>query len=296
METVPQTLLPRNTRRGLLIAAADQIPGFPGETRRPRRGLWWCALLFSSLWTLTGWGDDTSRAVPVATPLFVGPALDRPTLDGPVLESPPLGSPVREGAILEGAARRQQEKAEQLEALRRQVQELANQQRSCTPVTPPRTPLPQPLPPPEPQPEVALPAPPVSDPPLPAPSPAPSPAPLAKLVEGPVDRLGLADNLFAMREFLMALEIYSQIDLTPLRPEDRQWIVYQIATIHRHLGRLGEAEQGYRKLAAETDATWLVLLSRWWLDHLQRRRTLEADITRQKSQLGILQKVFHDHP
>ncbi len=97
-------------------------------------------------------------------------------------------------------------------------------------------------------------------------------------VNGPIDRLALANNLYAIREFVLSLELYEQIDQTSLSPEDRFWIEYQIAGCLRRLKRTADAQQRYRRLAGQPDAGWLHELSRWWLERMVMRNELENEM------------------
>lgn len=100
------------------------------------------------------------------------------------------------------------------------------------------------------------------------------------VTDGPIDRLALANNLFAINEFVLALEMYEQIDRLPLSGGDEFWVEYQIASCHRKLGQLARAQKHYGLLVAQPDAGWLCNLSRWWLDRVNERMKLESDLAK----------------
>ena len=56
------------------------------------------------------------------------------------------------------------------------------------------------------------------------------------ILKEPVDRLAMADSLFATREMRLALELYESIDAIQFDPEDRLWIWHQIGCCQRVLG------------------------------------------------------------
>ena len=51
----------------------------------------------------------------------------------------------------------------------------------------------------------------------------------AAVVDGPVDRVGLADNLYALNELSIALEMYQKVDLKDLPASERYWVTFQQA-------------------------------------------------------------------
>lgn len=96
------------------------------------------------------------------------------------------------------------------------------------------------------------------------------------VLDSPVDRLKLADNLFATGEIQLALTMYEAVRTKDLSAADRHWHTYQQASCHRRLGMYGEAESIYRQLAGNSDAGGVSVLSRWWLERLEERKELEA--------------------
>ncbi len=108
------------------------------------------------------------------------------------------------------------------------------------------------------------------------------------VVDGPVDRLGLADSLFATGEIVQALELYTQLDRNTLTPEQIRWIDYQQATCYRRLGQPQEAEKRYRDLISRDRSDWIDGLCRWWLTEIDDRCRLEANSAKLQSILDTL--------
>ncbi|MFG0294499.1 MAG: hypothetical protein ACF8PG_01225 [Maioricimonas sp. JB045] len=100
------------------------------------------------------------------------------------------------------------------------------------------------------------------------------------VAEGPIDRLGLADSLFASGEHTLALELYRQLegDGESLDEHDRYWVSYQIACCFRRLDNIDEAQKWYRHIVADKNAGWVGELAGWWLDHLEERTRVRGDV------------------
>lgn len=102
------------------------------------------------------------------------------------------------------------------------------------------------------------------------------------VIDGPIDRLGLADNLYLTGELVLALEMYEQIESSAESPDEIFWVRYQAACCLRRLGRTDEAQAGYRRIAEAPEAGWLHELSIWWLDRINERLVLEEDLRKLK--------------
>ena len=98
------------------------------------------------------------------------------------------------------------------------------------------------------------------------------------VVEGPIDRLGLANNLYAVGEYALALRMYEHVEQSELSAQQQIWAEYQAANCLRRLGKSGEASNCYRKIAGQPEAGWLSDQSRWWVDTLERIRQLEKSL------------------
>ena len=95
------------------------------------------------------------------------------------------------------------------------------------------------------------------------------------VVDGPIDRLGLANNLFAVGEYPLALEMYEQTTGLQLSAQQQFWVEYQLANCLRRLGNPAEASNRYRKLASQPEAGWLSQQAHWWVETLESIRILE---------------------
>ena len=99
------------------------------------------------------------------------------------------------------------------------------------------------------------------------------------LVDGPVDRVALADNLYAIGRYSSALEMYARVDLSQLTADQQYWVQYQTASCHRQRGDLVAARKQLRILAGQEESGWLGRSSTWWLNALRDRSELENEIT-----------------
>lgn len=114
------------------------------------------------------------------------------------------------------------------------------------------------------------------------------------VLNSPVDRLKLADSLYAAKEHGLSLQMYDAIDKTKLSSSDRIWLRYQQASCFRRLGKTAEAESIYRQIAGESNAEWLADTSRWWLDRLSDRKELDAELKQIQDVLDTFEKAKAD--
>ncbi len=110
------------------------------------------------------------------------------------------------------------------------------------------------------------------------------------IVEGPIDRLSLANNLYASGQLGLALEMYAQIDRRSLTPQDKYWVEYQSACCLRKLRRIDEAKKLYRQLVGTPEAGFLTEMSRWWLDRMADRAALEAEIRNMQTTIDAMKE------
>lgn len=101
--------------------------------------------------------------------------------------------------------------------------------------------------------------------------------------ETAVDRLALADNLFASERFDLARKFYLELEQTERDPGKQEWIKYQVATSSRRLGDAVTTEKYLRKLAGSKSGGLYPRLARWWLDALNKRMKYEADLQKLKA-------------
>lgn len=116
------------------------------------------------------------------------------------------------------------------------------------------------------------------------------------VLNSPVDRLKLADNLFATGEYSLALQMYDAAGSkgSKLGNDDRAWVTYQKAGCYRRLEMMDEAESLYRQAAGDADAEWLAKVARWWLDRIAEREKLKQEIGQVKEVLDTFKKAKLD--
>ncbi|MFO1001370.1 MAG: hypothetical protein U0936_13580 [Planctomycetaceae bacterium] len=98
------------------------------------------------------------------------------------------------------------------------------------------------------------------------------------VVHGTIDRLGLANNLYAVGEYELAMDMYEKTDMTELTAQQQIWTDYQMANCLRRMGRNGDASNRYRRIAEQPEAGWLSEQSRWWVDVLEQIRQLQSSL------------------
>lgn len=98
------------------------------------------------------------------------------------------------------------------------------------------------------------------------------------VVHGPIDRLGLANNLYAVGEYQLAMKMYEQTEMADLTAQQQIWTDYQMANCLRRMGRNAEASNRYRRIAEQPEAGWLSEQSRWWVDVLEQIRQLQSSL------------------
>lgn len=114
------------------------------------------------------------------------------------------------------------------------------------------------------------------------------------ITDNVVNRLALANNLYAAGEFKIALQLYQQLQQDSTQ-QDQQWITYQIAQCHRTLGAKENADQAFRIVTAMPDSKRWGDYSKWWLANgddvsnvKQRSQQLTAAIERLRSEIDGL--------
>lgn len=100
------------------------------------------------------------------------------------------------------------------------------------------------------------------------------------VTETAVDRIGLADSLFASHQVDIALKLYLELSREKQSPEDLLWIHYQIGSSSRRVKNYDQARRYYRMVAGKPEAGLYQKLSKWWLDTLQRKLNYEEEQNR----------------
>lgn len=116
------------------------------------------------------------------------------------------------------------------------------------------------------------------------------------VLDGPIDRLALANNLYGTGELKLALEIYQKVDRSSLTPNDQLWIEYQIANCHRRLGNRADAERSFRIVTSRNRDSWISQNSRWWLDVETKTAKVQQQLREIQQALTQLQEVPNATP
>ncbi len=239
------------------------------------------------------------------------PSAGQRTAQAPAGEPAPRGGlvpPARKSVVADTT-----ETDRRVERLRRQLDEL-NEMLSRPPVEPPviertiTTPLPttDPAPAASPKDLAVEPPPPVVETPAvvekspvdrslaePAPaSPTTAPRTLTNtgkltangLIKGlpvaAIDRVHVADNLFAAAEYVLASEIYLQVDRKAISADESGWVEFQLANCSRRLGRIDDAKKRYRRVVSDPTLGWLQDMAKWRLDAIDEREQLMQEHAR----------------
>lgn len=86
------------------------------------------------------------------------------------------------------------------------------------------------------------------------------------VTENAINRLALANNLYAAGEIKIALKIYSQLRLES-DTKDQAWVIYQVGHCHRRLGNKSESDQAFRFVAALPNGGRWSQYASWWLNN-----------------------------
>jgi hypothetical protein len=95
-----------------------------------------------------------------------------------------------------------------------------------------------------------------------------------------IDRVYVADNLFAAGEYALANDIYCQVDRRSISGDESGWVEFQLANCSRRLGRLDDAKKRYRRVVADPTLGWLQDLAKWRLDAIDEREQLVKEHAR----------------
>ena len=237
--------------------------------------------------------------------------------DDPLVPRGGLVPPARKSVIADSA-----ETDRRVQRLRRQLDEL-NEMLSRPPVEPPviermippfasesapaeaiPTPEPEaPSPPPVEPPHTPAPMPTVHQPPhQPEPRPPEPSAPKSMLsatglIKGlpvaAIDRVHVADNLFAAGEYVLASEIYEQVDRKAISDDESGWVEFQMANCSRRLGRIDDAKKRYRRVVSDPTLGWLQDMAKWRLDAIDERELLVKEHARLDAAIKQYSEVSH---
>lgn len=113
------------------------------------------------------------------------------------------------------------------------------------------------------------------------------------VVPSAVDPLELANSLFQTGNYALALKTYLAVAEKLDKPQDAIWTDYFIASCHRILGNLPAAEKGYRGLVESRRPTRPVEAARWWLDNVERRKSIAATLGELDSSLNTVSQELN---
>lgn len=100
-------------------------------------------------------------------------------------------------------------------------------------------------------------------------------APPTIVTDSAIDRVALADSLFASNRLDMALRMYLELAAEKHEPEEQIWIHFQIGSASRRLRKFDQSRKHYRIVAGQKSGGLYPKLARWWLDTIQRRLAYE---------------------
>jgi hypothetical protein len=107
-----------------------------------------------------------------------------------------------------------------------------------------------------------------------------------------IDRVYVADNLFAAGEYALANDIYLQVDRRSISGDESGWVEFQLANCGRRLGRLDDAKKRYRRVVADPTLGWLQDMAKWRLDAIDEREQL----VREHARLDAAIKQYTEAP
>ena len=94
------------------------------------------------------------------------------------------------------------------------------------------------------------------------------------ITTGRVDRLALANNLFAAGKHAVSLRVYQAIVPETKDAAELAWLHLQIGNIYRHANVVDKSEKHYRMVTGLGVDTPYYEYARWWLTNLEERANL----------------------
>lgn len=99
-----------------------------------------------------------------------------------------------------------------------------------------------------------------------------------KVLSTPVNSFELANSLYATKNYSQALKSYEALLVDETQAVDRDWLRCLAANCYRIQGDIPKAEKLYRGVAASRANSYPTDHSKWYLDHLARRKKITAEI------------------
>lgn len=109
-----------------------------------------------------------------------------------------------------------------------------------------------------------------------------------EIATSPLNSMELANSLFVTGRYAQALKGYEALLSSESEQLDRDWLRCLTANCYRILGQLPEAEKLYREVVSSKRFSYPADHSKWYLDHLTRRKQLQAQMQAIHSELGAL--------
>ena len=85
----------------------------------------------------------------------------------------------------------------------------------------------------------------------------------------------IAENLYKLSEYKIALEIYKLIDKNKIENERKIWVLYQIANCYRKQELYDDAVKVYRELRDKYEGTYWSKQAQWYIQDIEWRARIE---------------------
>ncbi len=90
----------------------------------------------------------------------------------------------------------------------------------------------------------------------------------------------IAENLYKLGEYKLALEIYKLIDKNRIESDMGKWVLYQIANCYRKLELYDDAVKVYKELRDEYDGTYWSKQAQWYIQDIEWRDMVEEKMVK----------------
>jgi tetratricopeptide (TPR) repeat protein len=103
---------------------------------------------------------------------------------------------------------------------------------------------------------------------------------VVKNAEKIVHPFEIAENLYKLGEYKIALEIYKLIDKDKVEDERKIWVLYQIANCYRKQELYDDAVKVYRELRDEYEGTYWSKQAQWYIQDIEWRAKVEEKMVK----------------
>ena len=90
----------------------------------------------------------------------------------------------------------------------------------------------------------------------------------------------IAENLYKLGEYKIALDIYELIDKNKIENERKIWVLYQIANCYRKQELYDDAVKVYRELRDKYEGTYWSKQAQWYIQDIEWRAKVEEKIVK----------------